>query len=427
MRSFGVGLLGLGTVGQGVYRVLQENGEIIASRLGARLEVVKILVRDPKKDRGLVVPPELLTTDPQEVISHPAVDIVVEVMGGVEPARRYVLQALEQGKMVVTANKDLLALHGKELFDVASASRTDLFFEASVAGGIPIIKILKESLAANRIYEIIGIINGTTNYILTRMSEEGLDFALALSEAQKHGYAEADPRADIEGLDAARKIAILASIAFNSRVTFPEVYAEGISRIEPADIKYAWELGYTIKLLALARETEKGLEVRVHPALVSLKHPLASVRDVFNAVFVRGDAVGETMFYGRGAGELPTASAVVSDIMTAARQLLHGVKGMWGCTCFKQKPLVPVEETESCFYLRIKAVDRPGVLAGIAGAFGRHEVSLAAVIQKTTGEVADLVLVTHRVKEANLRAAEEELKKLPTVEAVANVIRVLEE
>ncbi|ACX52020.1 Homoserine dehydrogenase [Ammonifex degensii KC4] len=427
MRSFGIGLLGLGTVGRGVYRVLQENGEIIASRLGARLEVVKILVRDPKKDRGLAVPPELLTTDPQEVISHPAVDIVVEVMGGVEPARRYVLQALEQGKMVVTANKDLLALHGRELFDVASAARTDLFFEASVAGGIPIIKILKESLAANRIREIIGIINGTTNYILTRMSEEGLDFALALSEAQKHGYAEADPRADIEGLDAARKIAILASIAFNSRVTFPEVYAEGISRIEPADIKYARELGYTIKLLALARETEKGLEVRVHPALVSFKHPLASVRDVFNAVFVRGDAVGETMFYGRGAGELPTASAVVGDIMTAARQLLHGVKGMWGCTCFEQKPLVPVEETESCFYLRIKAVDRPGVLAGIAGAFGRHEVSLAAVIQKTTGEVADLVLVTHRVKEANLRAAEEELKKLPTVEAVANVIRVLEE
>ncbi|RDV83665.1 homoserine dehydrogenase [Ammonifex thiophilus] len=427
MRSFGVGLLGLGTVGRGVYRVLQGNGEIIASRLGARLEVVKILVRDPQKDRGLAVPPELLTTNPQDVLSHPAVDIVVEVMGGVEPARQYVLQALEQGKMVVTANKDLLALHGKELFDVASAARADLFFEASVAGGIPIIKILKESLAANRIHEIIGIINGTTNYILTRMSEEGLDFALALNEAQKYGYAEADPRADIEGLDAARKIAILASIAFNSRVTFPEVYAEGISRIEPADIKYARELGYTIKLLALARETEKGLEVRVHPALVSLKHPLASVRDVFNAVFVRGDAVGEAMFYGRGAGELPTASAVVSDIMAAARQLLHGVKGMWGCTCFEQKPLVPVGETESCFYLRIKAVDRPGVLAGIAGAFGRHEVSLAAVIQKTTGEVADLVLVTHRVKEANLRAAEEELKKLPTVEAVANVIRVLEE
>ncbi|MGO0122244.1 homoserine dehydrogenase [Desulfothermobacter acidiphilus] len=427
MRSFGIGLLGLGTVGRGVYRVLEKNSELIAARLGARLEVAKILVRDPNRDRGIPVPPDKLTTDPRAVIEHPAVDIVVEVMGGVEPTRRYVEQALAQGKMVVTANKDLLSLHGKELFDVAAAAGTDLFFEASVAGGIPIIKILKESLAANRIQGITGIINGTTNYILTRMEEADLDFALALKEAQAHGYAEADPRSDIDGLDAARKIAILASIAFNSRVTFPEVYTEGISRIEPTDIKYARELGYAIKLLALAQETEQGLQVRVHPTLVSQKHPLASVRGVFNAVFVRGDAVGETMFYGQGAGELPTASAVTGDIIAAARQLLHGVKGMWRCTCFEQKPLLPIEANESSFYLRLRALDRPGVLAGIAAAFGRHEVSLAAVTQKTTGEVADLVLVTHRVREASLRAAEAELQKLPTVAAVANVIRVLEE
>jgi homoserine dehydrogenase len=347
-------------------------------------------------------------------------------MGGIEPARRYVLEALSRGKSVVTANKDLLAVHGQELLTTASQNKADLFFEASVAGGIPIIKILKESLAGNRIQEVIGIVNGTTNYILSKMTNEGSDFGAVLREAQEKGYAEADPTSDIEGFDAARKIAILASLAFNSRVTLDDVYVEGITRITPEDIRYARELGYVVKLLGIARETGEGIEVRVHPALVPAKHPLAAVSDAFNAVFVRGDAVGETMFYGRGAGELPTASAVVGDIIAAARNRRFNIAGLIGCTCFETKPVRPITAIQTCYYLRLRVTDRPGVLAGIAAAFGNNNVSLAAVTQKTTGVIAELVLVTHRVQEANLRAAVEELKRLPTVETVANIIRVEE-
>ena len=426
MGVIGIGLLGLGTVGRGVYRVLENNREHISSRLGAPLEVTKVLVRDVGKDRGVAVPPELLTTDPAAVIENPAVEIVVEVMGGIEPARRYVLEALSRGKSVVTANKDLLAVHGRELFAAAAQGGADLFFEASVAGGIPIIKVLKESLAGNRIHEVIGIVNGTTNYILSKMSSEGSAFDAVLREAQTKGYAEADPASDIEGFDAARKIAILASLAFNSRVTLDDVYVEGIARIKPEDIRYARELGYVVKLLGIARETAEGVEVRVHPALVPAAHPLAAVSDVFNAVFVRGDAVGEAMFYGRGAGELPTASAVVGDVIAAARNKRYNVRGITGCTCFESKPVRPITEVETSYYLRLRVTDKPGVLAGIAGAFGNNSVSLAAVIQKTTGVVAELVMVTHRVREANLRAAVAELERLPTVEAVANIIRVEE-
>jgi len=426
LNSVGIGILGLGTVGRGVYRVLQKNRELIAARLGTPLEVVKILVRDTGKERGITLLPELLTTDPAAVLEDPGVSIVVEVMGGIEPARRYVLEALSHGKSVVTANKDLMAVCGQELFAGAAATGADLFFEASVAGGIPVVKILKEALAGNRILEVIGIINGTTNYILSKMSDEGADFDTVLREAQERGYAEADPASDIEGLDAARKIAILASIAFNTRVMLDDVYVEGITKIRPEDIKYARELGYVIKLLGIARETPGGIEVRVHPALVRCGHPLAAVSDVFNAVFTRGDAVGETMFYGRGAGELPTASAVVGDIIAAARNIRCNARRILGCTCFERKPVRPITAIESCYYLRLRVIDRPGVLAGIAGAFGNNSVSLAAVIQKTTGVVAELVLVTHRVREANLRAAVEELRCLPTVETVANIIRVEE-
>lgn len=426
MNSIGIGLLGFGTVGRGVYRVLQKNRELIAARLGIPLDVVRILVRDAGKERGVPVPPEMLTTDPAAVLEDPRVSIVVEVMGGIEPARRYVLEALSRGKSVVTANKDMMAICGQELFARAAATSADLFFEASVAGGIPVIKILKEALAGNRILEVIGIINGTTNYILSKMSDEGAGFDTVLREAQERGYAEADPTSDIEGFDAARKIAILASIAFNTRVTLDDVYVEGITKIKPEDIRYARELGYVIKLLGIAREAPDGIEVRVHPALVRCGHPLAAVSDVFNAVFVRGDAVGETMFYGRGAGELPTASAVVGDIVAAARNIRCNVRGILGCTCFESKPVRPITAIESCYYLRLRVIDRPGVLAGIAGAFGNNNVSLAAVIQKTTGTVAELVLITHRVQEANLRAAVEELRCLPTVEAVANIIRVEE-
>lgn len=424
--TIGIGLLGFGTVGRGVYRVLQQNRELITNRLGATLAVRKVLVRDPQKDRGIEVPPALFTADPAAILTDPAVQIVVEVVGGVEAARRYVIEALTRGKSVVTANKDLLAAHGQELFAAAAATGADLFFEASVAGGIPIIKILKEALAGNRIIEVMGIVNGTTNYILTKMSEEGAAFETVLQEAQAKGYAEADPTSDVAGLDAARKIAILASIAFNSRIKLEDVYVEGITRVTPADIRYAHELGYVVKLLGIARETPEGIEVRVHPALVPVAHPLAAVRDVFNAVFVRGDAVGDTMFYGRGAGELPTASAVVGDIIAAARNIRYQMRGTTGCTCFETKRVKPITAVETSYYLRLRVTDKPGVLAGIAAAFGNNMVSLAAVIQKTTGEIAELVLVTHRVREANLRAAVEELRRLPTVEAVANIIRVEE-
>ena len=426
MEVIGIGLLGFGTVGRGVFRVLNRNRELIANRLGATLEVRRILVRDPAKDRGIIVPPELLTSDPRAIFADPGIQIVVEVMGGVDPARCYVLEALSRGKSVVTANKDLLAAHGQELFAAAARSGTDLFFEASVAGGIPIIKILKEALAGNRIIEVMGIVNGTTNYILTKMSEEGAPFHTVLQEAQAKGYAEADPSSDIEGRDAARKIAILASIAFNSRVKLEDVYVEGISRVTPEDIRYARELGYVVKLLGIARDTTEGIEVRVHPALVPAAHPLAAVRDVFNAVFVRGDAVGDTMFYGRGAGELPTASAVVADLITAARNIRYQIRGATGCTCFETKPVKPVTAVESSYYLRLQVTDKPGVLANIAAAFGNNTVSIAAVVQKTTGEIAELVLVTHRVREANLQAAVQELRQLPTVAAVANIIRVEE-
>lgn len=423
-----VGMLGLGTVGSGVYEVLRSDPSMLARKVGAPVEIVKILVRDPAKNRGLDVPDGILTTSPEDIINNDDIDIVVEVMGGTGKAREYVLAALRQGKSVVTANKDMIAQHGQELFQAAEEHGADLLFEASVAGGIPIIKILKESLAANRVQQVMGIVNGTTNYMLTRMSFEGSDFEDVLAEAKAKGYAEADPTNDIEGYDAARKIAILACIAFNSRVALDQVYVEGITRISAEDIRYAREFGYVIKLLGIAKDTPDGIEVRVHPALLPMDHPLAGVNDVFNAVYVKGDAVGETMFYGRGAGKLPTASAVAGDIMDAARNIIHGVQGIVGCTCFEERPVKSMDEVCSRNYLRFKVIDQPGVLAQIALVFGKNQVSLASVIQKETVEgKAELVLITHEVAEKNLRRALEEIKQLQVVEEVHNVIRVEEE
>lgn len=422
-----IGLLGLGTVGGGVVKLLSQNSEAIAQKVGRPLKVGRILVRQLEKPRSVAVDPEILTTEAGAILEDPQIDIVVEVMGGTTAAREYVVEALRRGKSVVTANKDLLALYGKELFEAAEAGQADLLFEASVGGGIPIIHSLKECLAGNKILQVIGIVNGTTNYILTKMTRENRNFNEVLKEAQDLGYAEADPRADIEGDDAARKMAILASIAFGTRITFPQVYREGITTITPTDIRYAAGLGYAIKLLGIAREDAGGVEVRVHPALLPLNHPLASVNDVFNAIFVKGDAVGETMFYGRGAGEMPTASAVVGDIMEAARNLLSGSRGRHtACTCFAQKVLKPMEAVWTRFYVRLIVADRPGVLAAIAGVFGRQEVSLASVIQEDTiGDRAELVLVTHSVREQNMRAALDELVNLPVVYEIANVIRVV--
>lgn len=420
-----VGLLGLGTVGRGVYRILSTNAELITRRLGLPVEIKKVLVRDLKKDRGLDIPPSVLTCEPAEVLDDEEIDIVVEVMGGIEPTLSYALRALHNGKSVVTANKDMVAAHGRELFAAAQRTRRDFLFEASVAGGIPIVHVLKECLVANRIHRLMGIVNGTTNYILSKMSLEGADFARALAEAQARGYAEQDPTNDIDGFDAARKMAILASIAFNSRVQLANVYVEGIRQIAPADIKYAAELGYVVKLLGIAKNTPAGIDVRVHPALVPSAHPLAAVNDVFNAIFIQGDAVGEAMFYGRGAGEMPTASAVVADIVYAARNLKHDVPGMVSCSCFEERPHIPITEVINRFYLRLIVLDRPGVLAQIAFVFGEHEVSLASVIQKQAADGrAEIVLVTHRVVEGNLRRALELVAELPVVNQVCSVIRV---
>jgi len=423
--SINIGLLGLGTVGSGVVRILEQNGTAIAQKLGQPLRIKRILVRDLKRHRQVAVDPSLLTADPEAILDDPEIPIVVEVMGGTGAAREYILQAFSRGKNVVTANKDLLALYGKELFDAAAVHGVDLLFEASVGGGIPIIHPLKECLAGNRIRQVMGIVNGTTNYILTKMSREKRDFANVLHEAITLGYAEADPAADIEGDDAARKMAILASIAFSTRITYPDVYREGISRITVDDINYAADLGYAIKLLGLAREDSEGIEVRVHPALVPLNHPLAAVSDVFNAIFVEGDAVGETMFYGRGAGSLPTASAVVGDIMEAARNIAHRTSGRIACTCFYDKPIKPMGATITRYYLRLIVVDRPGVLASIAGVFGDREVGLASVIQeRMLGELAELVLITHRVREQNLQDALQMLADLPVVKEIACILRV---
>lgn len=425
MESIKVGLLGCGTVGGGVLKVLEKNRQSIASKVGTYLEVTKVLVKDKNKKRNGVCLHATLTTDPDDILNDPEIQIVIEVMGGVEPAKEYILKALRQGKSVVTANKDVMAAYGKELFNTAATANVDLRFEASVAGGIPIIGPLKESLAGNQINKIMGIINGTTNFILSKMSKQGSDFHEVLAEAQRLGYAEADPTADIEGLDAARKIAILASIAFNSRVTFPDVFAEGISKISASDITYAKELGYVVKLLGIAQENQGEVEARVHPVFIPSSHPLANVDDVYNAIYIEGDAVGDAMFFGRGAGELPTASAVVGDLIAVAKNINKSSFDRTYCTCFEHKRIKPIREIVSKYYLRLTVKDRPGVLASIASVFGNQEVSLASVIQKRRqDDLAEIVMITHRVKEANLQDALSIIKGLSSVVEINNVIRV---
>ncbi len=421
-----IGLLGLGTVGSGVLQILRQNGDEIEKKICRRLEVTKILVRDPAKARDVYVDPGLLTADVNEILDDPTIEIVVEVMGGLETARDHIIAALNRGKNVVTANKDVLAVYGKELFDAAQQHQRDLNFEASVAGGIPIIRPLKECLAGNRLQEVMGIINGTTNYILTKMSLEGSDFAAALQEAQALGYAEADPAADVEGYDAARKISILASIAFNTRVTLNDVYVEGITKITPDDIEYARELGYVVKLLGIARESEGQVEVRVHPVMISVSHPLAQVNNVFNAIFIKGDAVGEAMFYGRGAGSLPTGSAVVGDIIEISRNISNNNNGRVSCTCYDQKPLRPMGEVKNKYFLRLLVKDRPGVMASITGVFGNQNVSLASVIQKSSTDsgMAEIVLVTHQVMEQYIQDALAIVGGMSIVGEVCSVIRV---
>lgn len=426
----GIGLLGLGTVGSGVVRILRSNQATIARKVGRELIVRKALVRDPSRPRdpGIVRDGDgfpALTADPRDILHDQGIDVVVEVMGGLEPARTYVLGALAAGKDVVTANKDLIALHGRELLEAATKAGRDLLFEASVAGGIPIVATLKQALAGNRITQLMGIVNGTTNYILTAMAGEGREYAEALREAQDLGYAEADPAADVEGLDAARKLAILASIAFGSRVTLADVYVEGISRITKADLAYAREFDLTLKLLAIAKEEGGLIEARVHPAFLPVGHPLSFVGGVYNAIYVVGDAVGEIMLYGRGAGSLPTGSAVVGDLIQVARNRETSGNGHLNCTCYRDLPVKPVAEFVCCYYVRLEVRDEVKVLAQLAGVFAEAGVSFASIIQKPKPrEEAEIVFITHPCREGQLQLAATALRQHPKVIRVSNIIRV---
>ena len=422
-KKIKVALLGVGTVGTGVYKLIQRRADVMVRTIGAEMEVSKILVHNLNKQRE-GIDASLLTDNWQEIINDPEIQIVVEVMGGIEPARTMILEALHAGKHVVTANKDLLAAYGKELLDAAEEKHCDLLFEAAVAGGIPIIRPLKQCLAGNEIDEVIGIVNGTTNYILTKMFEENMSFEEALAKATELGYAEADPTADVEGLDAGRKVAIMASIAFHSRVVFDDVYTEGITKITADDIAYAKEFDSVIKLLGVAHNTEGGIEVGVYPMLLNKEHPLASVRDSFNAVFVHGDAVDDAMFYGRGAGELPTASAVMGDIIDVARNIEYRCNGRISCTCYRETPIKKFDEVENKFFLRMQVKNQPGVLASIATVFGSHGVSIARVVQKhIKGDQAELVIVTDKVREDYLKNALEQLRDIENIFEISSVIR----
>ncbi len=419
-----VGLLGCGHVGSPLVRLLEEHADVIEARAGVRIEISRVAVRNLALERDVPLPASRFTHSADDVVADPDIDVVVEVIGGIEPARSLVTDALKAGKPVVTANKELLANVGKELFEVAEGAGVDLLFEASVGGGIPLIRPLRESLAGDRIRRVMGIVNGTTNYILTRMTEAGSSFQVALAEAQTLGYAERDPTADVEGFDAAAKAAIMASIAFGARVVAGDVYREGIAAVTADDIGSAHELGYVVKLLAVAEELDGDVAVRVHPAMVPVRHPLASVRESFNALFIEGDAVGELMLYGRGAGGSPTASAVLGDLIDAAKNLVSGGRGATIGT-LARRTIRPIDEVESQFYLLIEVADRPGVLAQIAGEFGRQGVSIKSMQQQGIGDDARLIFVTHKAREAALRATVHALRDVEPVHRVGSVLRVI--
>jgi homoserine dehydrogenase len=425
-----IGLLGLGTVGAGVVKLLHSRRALLEERAGCRLTLAGVADLDVKTEReGVDMRALSLTSDAHRLLDDPAIHVIIELIGGLEPARTFILKALAAGKHVVTANKALLAHHGTELYDEARRRGVHLAFEAAVAGGIPLIRAVKEGLVANRILSVFGILNGTCNYILTKMTDEGLDFGMVLKEAQAHGYAEADPTFDIEGNDTAHKLQILVALAFRTFVDLEHIHTEGITRVTAQDIGYARELGYRIKLLAIAKAGDAGLEARVHPTMIAAGSPLAAVSGVFNAVFVTGDAVGDLMFYGRGAGQLPTASAVWSDAVEIARGIAHGVTATGlelpsaGAGAL---PLRPMEMVRTCYYLRVMAQDRPGVLSKVTGILGNHDISIASVIQKgrATAEAVPVVLMTHEARERDMRAALSEIDRLPDIPLPTTMIRV---
>lgn len=421
-------LLGLGTVGGGVYKVLKNQENEMEAKLGRKVKIKKILVRNIEKASSKVDDSSILTNQWEDIINDPTIDIVIELIGGIEPAKTYILEALGAGKHVVSANKDLIAVYGRELLDTAEKNHVDFLFEAAVAGGIPIIRPLKQCLAGNHMSEVMGIVNGTTNFILTKMTQEGMEFSDALALATELGYAEADPTADIEGLDAGRKVAILASVAFNSRVVFDDVHIEGITKISAKDIRYAKEMGCDIKLLGMAKNTEDGIEAYVCPMLIPSEHPLASVNDSYNAVFVHGDAVEDAMFFGRGAGELPTASAVVGDVFDIVRNIRLGCNSRIGCTCYKTLPVKKMENTYNRYFLRMQVEDRCGVLAEMTAVFAKYHVSVAQIIQKESKikDSAEVVVITATVKEGDFMTAMEELTQGNAVKKISSMLRVYE-
>jgi homoserine dehydrogenase len=418
-----VALLGCGTVGAEVVRLLHSSADDLAARIGAPLELAGIAVRRLQKQRDLPVDDALFTTDAAALVARDDVDLVVEVIGGIEPARTLLLAALSSGKGVVTANKALLAEDGATLHAAARDAGADLYYEASVAGAIPLLRPLRESLAGDHITRVMGIVNGTTNFVLTRMDEAGMGFAEALDEATALGYAEADPTADIEGFDAAAKAAILAGLAFHTRVTAADVHREGITEVSAADVASAKEMGCVVKLLAIAEKDGNAVGVRVHPAMIPRTHPLGTVREAYNAVFVEGASAGQLMFYGRGAGGSPTASAVLGDLVAVARNTLSGARGA-GESSYADLRIRPMGEVVTRYHINLDVADKAGVLAAVAGAFARHDVSIRTVRQEGHAGDASLVVVTHTATDAALQAVVDELRGLDTVRAVASVMRV---
>lgn len=432
MKSrIGIGIVGFGTVGTGVAKILLNNAALITRRVGVPVELVRVADLDVVRERGVALAPGVLTTDSRQVLTAPDIDIVVELIGGYDTAKRVILEAIAAGKHVVTANKALLALHGEEIFDAAVRKGVDVGFEASVGGGIPVIRALTEGLAGNTIESIYGIINGTSNYILSRMTSEGHSFEEVLTDAQRAGYAEADPTFDVAGIDSAHKLAILVSLAYGTPVNFKEIYTEGITNITPVDIAFAKQFGFTIKLLGIAKLVDGEIEARVHPTMLPSTSPIAQVEDVYNAIQLVGDAVGDVVLYGRGAGSMPTGSAVVSDLIAIGRNLLKGSAGRVPVASFQQDQRRPIrlksmEEISSLYYLRFTVVDRPGVLAQIAGELGRCGISISSMVQqgRREGQTVPIVIKTHVAKERDVQTALREINRKAFVSEPTTLIRV---
>ncbi|SDK54967.1 homoserine dehydrogenase [Halanaerobium congolense] len=420
-----LGILGLGTVGSGVVKILEKNAENIKNKVGTEVKIKKILVNNLEKERDIEINRDLLTNKVEDIIDNPEIDIVVELIGGEQPAYDYIIRSIENGKSIVTANKLVIAKYGKKIFRKADENNVQVCYEGSVAGGLPIIRPLQNSLAANRIEKIYGILNGTTNYILTDMSKTQKDFDESLKNAQKLGFAEADPSSDIDGHDAAYKITILSSLAFERFVDVRDVYVEGIREIKSADLEIAHEMGYVIKLLAIAKNGLDGVDIRVHPAFVPEDHPISMINGTYNCVYLHGDAVGQVMSTARGAGQMPTGSAVTADIIQVAKDINHDQREVQRMESFLESNVTDIDEIENSFYLRFEVKDKPGVLSHITKIFGDNNVSLASVLQKQKNNpIVPLVFITHHVKEKNLKKSLAKIKELDDVIEINSVIRV---